>query len=424
MVDTTELLEPVIDPGSARVNYFNGRLLSAEDLTRDQQASRRMNQSLGRALGSGVAYGLVVTDASTSVGGPALAVSPGSAINLHGTTLEVGASIPPVALVRPAPDTGSSDPSGFGDCQPPGDGTYLAGAGVYVFAVGPASEGIGRAVANGLPGSPSTCQVDGYAEGVQFRLAQIRLPDDRWLEQPALRNLVAHMMFGTTDPSRWSFQTDPFGMSSNDRYGLDGLYANCLRDDEVPLALIEWTATHGLVFVDRWSVRRPLVAPSAASRWPSLFGQRTTAEGQAMLLQFEEQLDDLLADGADHTSDTAAQYFGYLPPAGVLPVSDVGSPSGFIAPTFFGLQSSTDIHVTEGALVEPLLRSSFGHEPIDVGSDAQVRLYYVSENLAAVAAGVSQQLAVVYAATTLPYIGVARFGRAVVGADRFRDESL
>jgi len=55
-----QLETPFLEGGIAFTNFFNGRLLSGEDLTREQQARRAVAQQLGHAVGDGVAYGLWV----------------------------------------------------------------------------------------------------------------------------------------------------------------------------------------------------------------------------------------------------------------------------------------------------------------------------------------------------------------------------
>ena len=57
----TELLEPILKGGIRSVNFFNGRLLSAEDLKQEQEANREGRARLGQAVGHGVAYGLEVS---------------------------------------------------------------------------------------------------------------------------------------------------------------------------------------------------------------------------------------------------------------------------------------------------------------------------------------------------------------------------
>ncbi len=56
----TQLDTPFLDGGIRSTNFFNGRLLSREDLQREQDAERAVHERLGRALGTGIAYGLEV----------------------------------------------------------------------------------------------------------------------------------------------------------------------------------------------------------------------------------------------------------------------------------------------------------------------------------------------------------------------------
>ena len=50
-----ELLQPLLEDGIRNVNFFNGRLLSAEDMRAEQVASRLQHQLLGQAIGEGIA---------------------------------------------------------------------------------------------------------------------------------------------------------------------------------------------------------------------------------------------------------------------------------------------------------------------------------------------------------------------------------
>ena len=54
------VLEPFLDHGIQNTNFFNGRLLSAEDLQVEQEANRSQHQQLGRAVGEGIVCGLEV----------------------------------------------------------------------------------------------------------------------------------------------------------------------------------------------------------------------------------------------------------------------------------------------------------------------------------------------------------------------------
>ncbi|QTF94228.1 hypothetical protein [Halomonas sp. BM-2019] len=74
-----------IDPRLTRTHYFDGRLLTAEDLTRDQLYLDQRLREVGRALGSGVVHGLGLRLVDGN-----LALEPGIAISAAGRVLELG----------------------------------------------------------------------------------------------------------------------------------------------------------------------------------------------------------------------------------------------------------------------------------------------------------------------------------------------
>ncbi|MFN7277616.1 MAG: hypothetical protein ACK5VP_07465, partial [Betaproteobacteria bacterium] len=58
---TTKLLqEAVLDGGIRSVNFFNGRLLTGKDLSREQDARRQSDRRIAQANGHGIAWGLEV----------------------------------------------------------------------------------------------------------------------------------------------------------------------------------------------------------------------------------------------------------------------------------------------------------------------------------------------------------------------------
>ena len=79
-----------IDPRMTRTHYFDGRLLTAEDLTRDQIYLDQRLREMGRVLGSGVISGLGLTlDRFTGL----LTLSPGQAMTSAGRVLELGSPL-------------------------------------------------------------------------------------------------------------------------------------------------------------------------------------------------------------------------------------------------------------------------------------------------------------------------------------------
>lgn len=79
-----------IDPRLTRSHYFDGRLLTAEDLTRDQIYLDQRLRELGRVLGSGVIGGLQLSfDRFTGL----LTLEPGLAMTPAGRVLELGSRL-------------------------------------------------------------------------------------------------------------------------------------------------------------------------------------------------------------------------------------------------------------------------------------------------------------------------------------------
>src|SRR6266478_5461587 len=85
----TDLLKPVLDNGIQSTNFFNGRLLMAEDLRTEQVANRKQHQELGRAIGDGVVYGFLVQIVATNPPPPqpTITVSAGLAITRSGRAI-------------------------------------------------------------------------------------------------------------------------------------------------------------------------------------------------------------------------------------------------------------------------------------------------------------------------------------------------
>lgn len=75
--------------------------------------------------------------------------------------------------------------------------------------------------------------------------------------------------------------------------------------------------------------------------------------------------------------------------------------------------------MTDGRLVRQLMQEALFHDPIDLRATEKIQLYLIYENVQAVTAGQSSQLAVVFASAALPYRGVARFQAANWNFSRF-----
>ncbi|HSE15978.1 MAG TPA: hypothetical protein VLB46_02935 [Pyrinomonadaceae bacterium] len=400
------LQQPILDGGIRSINFFNGRLLSARDLTREQSANREAERRLGQAIGEGIADGLEVSKSNASTQqSPVVTVEAGLAINRLGQTLML-ATKTEIALVRKAtPGAGSTEI--FGECAPLQTGTYVAGAGVYLLTIAPAQGTEGRAVTHSLENATAACNTDTTVTAVQFRLIQLdqQISAQDILDQNHLRNLIAYKCFGVDNTSK--FPVDPF-TTNLEKYGLlDDLRPTWLTECEVPLAILYWTLVDGIKFIDLWSVRRRLGRRITDKAWSFLTSERVTREGEAMYLQFQSQLKDLAGSGVTTSQVKAKDHFKYLPAAGLLPI---GGASGFDYTTFFnGITIRQPIFI-EGAQLRSLFQESFEYPPVDTGSGVVFYLYIVRENAqSSPAGGGPTQTYMVFASGHTLYRGEARY---------------
>lgn len=408
MDSSIDLQQPVIDGGIRSINFFNGRMLTARDLTREQTANREATRRLGQAVGEGIAYGLELSESSVSTNeAPVIAVAGGLAVNRQGQTLWLRDKTD-VALVRKA----SASTAGliFSECRPLQAGTYVAGAGVYLLTVAPAETREGRAVTSALNTGGAPCNTDAVVSAVQFRLIQLDPPltAAELHDEHHLRNLIAYKCFGTTEMR--SFVKDAFGADVK-QYGLlDSLRPNLLTDCDVPLGVLYWTLADGIKFIDMWSVRRRVVDPAATNPWGMITGERRLAEAEAMLLQFEDHMQALRRITFPVNSLVAQAAFKYLPPVGVIPIYSDRAPSGFSYQKFFqGLTYREPIFI-EGAKVQLLLRHSLNCKPIDVNSGEMIWLYQVRENRQAIDTGEdAMQPYLIFSSGYVPFLAEAQF---------------
>lgn len=448
-----ELREAFLDQGIQDINFFNGRLLTAKDLVTLQDASRRRDHQLGQAVGEGIVSGLevrLVADGSDGKA-PVVAVAKGLAVNRLGQVLSLAQDVE-VKLAKEKPERPTSG-SLFEYCLPPQqNGKPIPGKGAYLLVARPIIEYKGLAPRRGFGQDAKVegCDRDLLQEGTQFRLVSMDVntlaklsaatrQDLAQLLQSAdgsgttggrarskLRNWLAHVCFGTEELAAWP--RDPLARVAGDfftaavhsplaTYGAaDALRGQGLIDDcDVPLALILWTAT-GVKWVDVWAVRRRLHRAPNARRFPLLASDRRTAEMEAMMQQFQEQIQEMQIDlSLSLGSVGASDRFKYLPPAGLLPLASGGAARGFNYDTFFGSMTTRQPIFIEGAQLRSLLCEALEYPPIDTASEVVVWLYIVRENAQA-SLSASQPLSsappqgiMVFASGHMPYRGEASY---------------
>ena len=396
---TTSLDTVDTSGGIAVPNFFNGRILSAEDLRLVLTADRRHRSLLGRALGPGVAAGLRVT--KPTAGGPGLVrVSAGVAVNRKGETIDLPTGIDVrVAGTGAVASVATASGPVFADCG--GTSPTSTTSNAFLLTIRPDSLETGSAPADPYLTGQS-CGPGFVAEGVRFR----RFPVDPAFiasslgvsgtaslgtASPRSRNVVAHLFLGSTP---WSGFGDvaTAGQVEPDlelAHSLAGL-----QSCEVPLALF-YLQGGSVVQLDEWAVRRPCrAATDDAVGLGSFTSELRSGAGVATYLQFQAQLADLLADGTA-PGPRAGTHLRYLPAAGILPAPCIANPTTLAA--FLGgttLPFFTDLSPTSwtraerpirSARVESVVRDGTRLPPVDVLTTRglPVTVLAVHESLAA-----------------------------------------
>lgn len=392
------------------VRFFNGRLLSGADLTREQTARGNYDARLAQAMGSGIAHGLTVEQNATDRGEPTATVTVGAGLGLTRSGRVLGlASDTRVALVRSdSSDFSSSQTCAFGDCTPVSPGSYVAGEGLYLLVATPASVSAGRAQVNGLQGDPLACNVDRDLGAVCFRLIEVppHSYDNISPAQPDFRNRIAYRCFGVRAALPWVAQL--YGQANSGTTLLDDLAASGLSDDDLPLALIHFTGALDVTFVDQWAVRRGIAPADQDAPLGSMTQPARLETGAAMLQQFQDQLASLAAPDGSLAAITAQSHFPTLPPLGLLPELD-----GAAAQKFLGtITWRGPVHIN-AAQLEVLIRESLSAPAINSADASVVWLYAVAENLIEGARRAADPTRpkpyLVFARGDLAYRGDARF---------------
>ncbi|OGW36640.1 MAG: hypothetical protein A2X58_09335 [Nitrospirae bacterium GWC2_56_14] len=462
---TIDLLTPMLDNGIRNINFFNGRLLSAEDLSAEQAANRQRQELLGNTIGEGIAYGLEVSlsdKMSSEKKAPLLKIKGGLAVNRNGHAMYLNEDITLALIPEEEKKTLATDAGLFTACIPRTTVGYKTGSGIFVLLMAPATGFDGSAPMSGLGNTTGAARGCGrrYAiEGVQFRLAEMNLNNEAgaaWISDDTradvltlmdkpdtaslskLRNMLAHLCFGTGQLK--GFAADPFARSTEGNsalltYGaVDAMrkqkadtdsvlpaayYKNNITDCDVPLALICWTKD-GVRFVDMWSVRRRVTARNKSLTWPLVADDRKRAEGEAMFLQFQEQLDGI--NSSELELMKTRDYFRYLPPAGILPLAAKKGSRGIKLANFASGLTLRDKEILEaltfpdrifieGAKLRPLLRKAIQYPAIDLKSNELIWTYLIRENIQEIdkSAPRPPQPCLVFTNGQIPFAGDARF---------------
>jgi len=178
-----------------------------------------------------------------------------------------------------------------------------------------------------------------------------------------LRNLVAYKCFG---PADWAanvaspFGTPPAGHGLVDQLRIAKTITGC----EVPLAVLYWTASGGLVFIDMWGVRRRLTKRGSSNEFPSLLSDQASSLAEAMLFQFQDQLEQIRTTNPTPQTVQASDAFYFLPPLGFLPLGGSATGPGFNYQQFFAQQTTRTPVFVADSRVQWMLKAFGGFPPI------------------------------------------------------------
>lgn len=396
-MDYLPLEAPLTDEGIRTVNFFNGRLLTGRDLGREQQARRQADQRLGAGLGDGVGDGLLVTPlGKVAPGGrPAASIAPGFAINRRGEILRLANPVR-LALATVAAPAPSLRACLFDDCSAPASGDYIGAGGLWLLTIAPAYQDEGRAQVSGLGDAPPRCAIDAVAEGVQFRLHEIRQQlHGLSLADPLLRNKLAYACFGAGVRPEWAASLPGSPPRRDDL--IEAMRRDGLDDSEVPLAIFAVGSDGAPLFTCNHAVRRIAAPRREGVAAEDIVRPRRSIVGEAMLAQFHDQIAT-----SDALGVPVRQRFAHLPPAGLVPL--LGDAA--IAAWFAGMTVRGPLHIDQ-AKVEPLLRASLVAPAIDTASDHCVFLYRIAQGRMA-----GKPDLLLFASGHLPVASEARFNLA------------
>lgn len=304
-----------IDPRLSRTFYFDGRLLTAADLIRDQQYLDQRLLDVGRSLGDGIVEGL-----EASLGDGTLSVQPGVAVTGDGRTLRVEQPL----------SADLDDRATLAALNADADGTVASGrfqSGLYALALGYAERGEGSAEV--FPrdfGAARSLHFDAIREGVELRLVPLTVPNPP-LPALAARALLARTLVGAGRLDHW------------------------LPDDAVALGVL---AVDGdaVQWLDPWLLRHPR-RPDAAPDG-----------GQAdLLVHYRALLAAVLVERAG-ASFYAGEHFHVLPSAGPLPKSCVDPVRA--RQTYFPSACRVQLVPLRSDDMEAVLQSALALAPLDL----------------------------------------------------------
>jgi hypothetical protein len=307
-----------LDPFLSRSNYFDGRLLKAADLTRDQQYLDQRLLQTGRVLGTGVVRGLYAELTANQQ----IVISPGLAITGSGRVLE--------SVNRLSIDLTDRATIAVLN-QPP---LNYFNRGLYAVVLHYTEKGVG--IAETYPediGKKIETRINAYEEGVQLVLVHLN-------------------------------EAYPAGSELTARAALAGRFLPQLQAlTEIP----EDGVALGLLAIDQnigqWLDRGLLYRPVGIQQHADGFQQLLAAHYEALLSDVLNARNWSSLNGAI----SASQYFQWLPPVGSLPKQAVNPQTG--VQSFFPENFNVSMVPVRQEDIPVLEQEAMSQEVIDLRQD-------------------------------------------------------
>lgn len=320
-----------LDPKLSRTHYYDGRLLKASDLVRDQFYLDERLCEVGRVLGQGVVRGLQVR--LNSQGG--LDIQAGLAIAPSGRVLELEADIEGLKLTDDA-QINSYNPN-----------FRSLAAGLYALVIRYAQKGVGTAEV--FPKdleSQRGFYFNAYEEGVEFALQKLAQPLPlQYLQQMPADEVALYARAQLVRPLLVNSPGQPVGL------------------DESSVAL-------GLLAVERGM---PQWFDQGLLRRPFRSAQALNYVQIDLYNHYDELLRALLAQRQvlpNRDQFLASRYFSVLPPVGAIPKGAIDPENGY--QHFFPASYEVSISPLREDDVAAVVQQSMMLEPIDLQRERDV----------------------------------------------------
>jgi hypothetical protein len=318
-----------VDTRRRRPKYFDGRFLTARDLTRDQTYFLTRQADLGRSIGAGVVNGLMVEEGGTAT---SLHIQPGLGVTPGGEIVSI-----PARLTLDLADIPSAQRlnAALGLSLRPLD-PARSRTGLFVLALRPV-----EFTANPIASYPTS-------------ITGPRSVEDGEIIEATAATLIPFPDEG--DASEWDRRRSRVARQVFVERAMRGLPAGVL-----PLAMVA-VDRNIIQWLDPFLVRREL------SVWQGEvlgLGLGTKALRYAHVQQYEAHLQDIVRDrGTRGQRFAAADHFLALPPVGHLPLAAIDLTE--FSQIYFPPEIEVELSVIPDDEVPVLLDESLTLPPIDL----------------------------------------------------------